>query len=154
MWKRVGKNGSKYWGDKGAGIFFTDGEKVLLLKRAEKGDNKGTWCLPGGKVEEGESLIDAATREAKEECGKVVGSRFEDLKEVDANHHWTSFFFRVSKPFDCKLSDEHSDWKWFDIKGLDKINLHPKLKENIDRHLKIVKKEFGKRLSFKEWINL
>ena len=153
MWKRIGKNGNKYWGSKGAGIFFTDGKKVLLLKRAEQGDNMGTWCLPGGKVEEGETLIDAARRESKEECGRVEGNRFEDLREIDGNHVWTSFFFKVKKPFKCKLSDEHSDWKWFDLDKLDKVNLHPKLKDNLDRHLKIVNKKFN-IINFKEWIQL
>lgn len=151
MWKRIGKNGNKYWGGKGAGIFYTNGEKVLLLKRAEKGDNKGTWCLPGGKVEEGESFIDAAKRESKEECGNFTGSRFEDLKETDGGHTWISFFFRIKKPFRCKLSKEHSDYKWFDLEELNKVDLHPKLKENIDRYLRIVQKEFNKKLSFKEW---
>ena len=80
MWKRIGKNGSKYWGGKGAGIFFTDGKKVLLLKRSGKGDNEGTWGLPGGKIEGNESAIDAATREAKrtspgQEASVVPGKR-------------------------------------------------------------------------------
>ena len=149
MWKRVGKNGAKYWGHKGAGIFFTDGKKVLLLKRSEKGDGYNTWGLPGGKVEEGETDIDAAMREAKEECGKVKGQRFEDLKEIDNRHHWTTFFFKVEKPFACKLSDEHTDYKWFKFDDLDTIKLHPKLKENLDRHLKIVK---NKKFNFKEWL--
>jgi mutator protein MutT len=150
MWKRIGKNGNKYWGNKGAGIFFTDGKKVLLLKRAEKGDNKNTWCLPGGKVEEGETFIDAAKREAQEECGHVEGSRFEDLRETDSQHTWTTFFFRIKSPFDCKLSDEHSDYDWFNVDDLDNINLHPKLKESLDRYKKIVDKHFNK-IKFKEW---
>ena len=148
----MGKNGNKYWGRKGAGIFFTDGKKVLLLKRAEKGDNKNTWGLPGGKVEEGESFIDAAKRESIEECGFVKGYRFEDLKEIDGQHAWTTFFFRIKKPFSCKLSDEHSDCNWFNLDELEKTNLHPKLKENLDRHISIVNKHF-KKLNFKEWFD-
>jgi 8-oxo-dGTP diphosphatase len=151
MWKRVGKNGNKYWGSKGAGVFYTDGSKVLLLKRAEKGDAEGTWGLPGGKVEEGETNIDAAVRESIEECGSSKGRRFDDLLEKDGQHEWTTFFFQIDKPFDCKLSNEHSDWKWFDLNKLNKINLHPKLKENLDRHLKVVNKKF-KKLNFKEWL--
>ena len=154
MWKRIGKNGNKYWGNKGAGIVYTDGNKILLLKRAEKGDNIGTWCLPGGKVEEGETLIDAAKRESKEECGSVKGVRFEDLKDVDGNHTWTSFFFRIKKPFKCKLSDEHSEYKWFDLEDVNKIKLHPKLKENINRYLGIINKEFSKKINFKEWLQI
>jgi 8-oxo-dGTP pyrophosphatase MutT (NUDIX family) len=150
MWKRIGKNGNKYWGKKGAGIFFTDGKKVLLLKRSKKGDNQGTWCLPGGKVENKETLIDAALREAKEECGLVRGQRFADLNEKDGMHDWTTFFFKIEKPFKCKLSDEHTDYKWIELNKINEYKLHPKLKENLDRHLNIVNKK--QNLNFKEWI--
>lgn len=152
MWKKLLQEGNRYWGKKGAGIFFTDGKKVLLLKRAETGDNKGTWCLPGGKVEDGETFIDAARREAKEECGQLKGIRFEDSKEKDGQHIWNTFFFRINKPFKCKLSKEHSDWKWFDINNIGDVNLHPKLKENIHRYNNITKKYFEK-MNFKEWLN-
>jgi 8-oxo-dGTP pyrophosphatase MutT (NUDIX family) len=154
MWSRIGKGGRKYWGRGGAGIFFTDGDKVLLLKRSKKGDNCGSWGLPGGKIEEGESPIDAALREAKEECGKVLGQRFEDAKETDGLHEWTTFFFKVKRPFECELSDEHTDYKWADIKSLDKYELHPKLKENLGRYLNLLKRSSRKGLvSFKEWMS-
>ena len=39
QYHHIGKDGKKYWGKAGAGILFTDGKKVLLLKRAEKGDH-------------------------------------------------------------------------------------------------------------------
>jgi 8-oxo-dGTP diphosphatase len=151
MWKRVGKQGKKYWGRKGAGIFFTDGKKVLLLKRSNKGDNGGKWGLPGGKVEEGETDIDAAIREAKEECGKVKGKRFEKLEEKDHHHYWTTFFFRVDEPFSCKLSDEHTKWKWFEFEELKDIKLHPSLKKNLKRHLKVIER---KSYNFKEWLDI
>lgn len=153
MWKRIGMNGNKYWGSKAAGIFFTDGSKVLLLKRSDKGDNGGTWGLPGGKVEEKETLIDAASREAKEECGHVEGSRFEDLKEEDGMHVWTTFFFKIKKPFDCKLSDEHTEYKWINLDELKNYKLHPALEKNLDRHLHVIKNSKRKGVfGFKEWI--
>ena len=152
MWKRIGKNGSKYWGGKGAGIFFTDGKKVLLLKRSGKGDNEGTWGLPGGKIEGNESAIDAATREAKEECGKVKGQRFNELEEKDGLHNWTTFFFKVEKPFSCKLSNEHTSYKWAKIEDVGKMKLHPKLKENLARHISALNGSKLKGIGFKEWI--
>lgn len=42
--------------------------KVLLTKR----EDFEVWCLPGGGVEEGESLAEAGIREAKEETGLDV----------------------------------------------------------------------------------
>ena len=148
MYHRIGKGGSKYWGRAGAGIFFTDGKKVLLLKRSEKGDNSGTWGIPGGKAEKNETVFGTATRESKEECGIVKGKRFNSFETIDGLHRWTTFLF-LTEPFRCKLSDEHTDWKWIDFNELKYYNLHPKLEDQIDRYIKAVK-----NVSFKEMINI
>ncbi|MEM7033012.1 MAG: NUDIX hydrolase [Chloroflexota bacterium] len=50
----------------GALVMFED--KVLLVKRG-KPPASGVWALPGGRVEWGESLIQAVQREVIEETG-------------------------------------------------------------------------------------
>lgn len=151
MYHRIGKEGSKYAGKKGAGIIFTDGNKILLLKRAD-GDNKDTWGQPGGKVKGGETNIDAAIRESQEECGNFDGYRIGEFEEKDGLHRWTTYIYRVKEPFDCKLSKEHSDWKWFDINKLKYTELHPKFKENLGSYIKLIKNKFGKFQTFQEWL--
>ncbi|MDQ0160763.1 NUDIX hydrolase [Alkalibacillus salilacus] len=47
-----------------ATIVPNDNGEILLIKGPERG-----WEMPGGQVEEGESLRDAAIRETKEESG-------------------------------------------------------------------------------------
>ena len=42
--------------------------KILLTKR----EDVEVWCLPGGGVEDGESVAEAGIREAKEETGLDV----------------------------------------------------------------------------------
>ncbi len=150
---RIGKNGGARFGKKGAGILFTDGKKVLLLKRAD-GDHQNTWGQPGGKVEDGETYIDAATRESKEECGQVKGNRIAEFEEKDGLHRWTTFIYFVEKPFKCTLSKEHKMWKWFNLDDLEHINLHPKFKENLDAYLRLIKNKINVFKSFKEWIFL
>jgi len=47
-----------------ATIVLNDDDEILLIKGPKRG-----WEMPGGQVEEGESLKAAAIREAKEESG-------------------------------------------------------------------------------------
>lgn len=60
-------------------ILQKDG-RVLLSRRANTGYCDGMYGLPSGHVEEGESLISAMVREAKEEIG--IDVRREDLRYV------------------------------------------------------------------------
>lgn len=117
--------------DKTAGIFFTDGKKVLILKRSPSSNNSNTWCLPGGHGKKGETPIQTAEREAREECGKVKGKQFD---EIDGK--WTLFFYKVKKTFKCKLNHEHTEWKWVDFGDLKNFKLHPSLANDIDKYVK------------------
>lgn len=50
-------------------IAVTDSDRRVLLTRREDFE---VWCLPGGAVDNGESLAQAAVREVAEETGLVV----------------------------------------------------------------------------------
>ncbi len=53
----------------GCGVLIeNDKGQVLLQKRSDTGD----WCVPGGALEPGETYIEAATRELREEVGIEV----------------------------------------------------------------------------------
>jgi ADP-ribose pyrophosphatase len=55
----------------GVGVLINDGDRYLLIKRAAEPD-AGLWSIPGGLVEVGEKIVEAAIREAEEEtCLKV-----------------------------------------------------------------------------------
>lgn len=59
----------------GASIAVIRGDRVLLAARANA-PMRGVWTLPGGLVEAGETLAEAALRELREEVGleaHVVG---------------------------------------------------------------------------------
>ncbi|MAH42402.1 hypothetical protein CL614_01605 [archaeon] len=51
-------------------IIIEDGDKVLMIKRGNNPE-KGTWAIPGGHVDEGETYSEAAQREAQEEVGDI-----------------------------------------------------------------------------------
>ena len=52
-------------------IVRMDDDRLVLVRRAIE-PGYGKWVFPGGYVDRGEPLVDAATREAREECGLEV----------------------------------------------------------------------------------
>jgi 8-oxo-dGTP pyrophosphatase MutT (NUDIX family) len=65
--ERIGKTGKVRLGCS-VTIFDDSGEKILLTQRSDN----GLWCLPGGAVDPGESVVEAAERETLEEVGMKV----------------------------------------------------------------------------------
>jgi len=55
----------------GVGAIIIEGDRVLLVKRAHP-PIQGQWSIPGGVLEVGEMVREAAVREAREETGLVV----------------------------------------------------------------------------------
>ncbi|AGZ41570.1 NUDIX hydrolase [Actinoplanes friuliensis DSM 7358] len=53
----------------GVGLIVVDAEGRVLLGRRIKAGEDPSWCLPGGHVEAGETIEQAAAREAEEEAG-------------------------------------------------------------------------------------
>ena len=54
------------------GVLIDDAGRVLITRRADDAHQGGLWEFPGGKVEAGESVLDALDRELQEELGAAV----------------------------------------------------------------------------------
>ncbi|GGR60978.1 8-oxo-dGTP pyrophosphatase MutT (NUDIX family) [Nocardioides luteus] len=68
-WIRCRK-GHQHWGHRGAaGLLVVARGHVLLQLRSQRVQLGGTWSIPGGALEYGESAEEAALREAREETG-------------------------------------------------------------------------------------
>ncbi len=69
-----------------AACYISNGDQFLLLKTLESKSQGGAWGFPGGKLEPGETPLDAVIRETREETGI-------ELKR-DAVHFFQKFYVR------------------------------------------------------------
>lgn len=77
-------------------IIEKDG-KFLFVKRAHTGMADGFYMLPGGHVDQGESVLHATVRELKEELGIDVKEEDLEFKLVESIKTHITFFFKVKK---------------------------------------------------------
>jgi 8-oxo-dGTP diphosphatase len=83
-----------------AAIIRRDDKILMVHQRAP--DSNAWWSTPGGKIESGETLIDALIREVREETGLEVlepgrlayVTQWEDIPE---NHQAIAFVFEVAR---------------------------------------------------------
>lgn len=101
-----------------AAIVINDKNELLLVKGPRRG-----WEMPGGQVEEGESLSQAAIRETKEESGiDIEIIRFCGIFQNVRNGICNTLF--LAKPIGGELiqTEESLDSGFFPIsKALDKV---------------------------------
>lgn len=101
-----------------ARLIVVDSEnRVLLLKRQNTDYGSGMWCLPGGKVEYGQTVEEAATSELAEETSLEATSldflSYQDnVPEKPGEMHCINFYFKCVASGSVKLNEESSDYRW------------------------------------------
>ena len=111
-------------------ILDASGQKLLLTRRADNGQ----WCLPGGRLEPGESAAEGCAREALEETGLTV--RITRLIGVYSSPHMLVTYpdgnrwQLVALTFQAEvvagqpaLSDETTAWGWFAPAEFDSLDI-------------------------------
>jgi 8-oxo-dGTP diphosphatase len=100
--------------------------RVLLVQRGNP-PFAGSWALPGGFVEEGERVVDAAPRELVEETGLQAGA-LELLGVYDTPGRdprgWTvSVVYLARPPSETPVAggDDASDARWFSVDALPEL---------------------------------
>ena len=129
---RISKEGKVRLGCSAA--IFDEQGRILLTRRADNGQ----WCLPGGRLESGESVAEACEREVVEETGltvrvtRLVGVYSHPDQLVvypDGNKaHIVALHFEAKLiGGELGLSDETTDYGYFtvqELEGLDFIGRH------------------------------
>lgn len=129
------------------GVIIVEDSNVLLVKHTEAAKHRtGVYGFPAGRVEKGETLVHAATRELEEETGLIA--REEDLSEFPGNyfeselimkHGPEKFAFTV---FLCHkyrgelTPSEENIPEWVPIDNLDNYDTLPSIKDAVEAALK------------------
>lgn len=120
-------------------VFYKD--EVLLIKASDEKEWSGIYNPIGGHIEKGESIIESAKREIKEESG--INPLNIKLKGII---HVTNFFSKDIMMFITssivktkKLLYQHDEGKleWVKLTNLTKIKIFEDVKPIIDRVLKM-----------------
>jgi ADP-ribose pyrophosphatase YjhB (NUDIX family) len=134
---RIGQEGELRIGS--CAIIFDDKrEKVLLTRRADN----GLWCLPGGKMEPGETIEECCQREVMEETG--LGVELKRLIAVYSNRDQLvvykdgvkvqfvimSFEAQIAAGM-LRLSNETTDAGFFSVAEIEAMEMHDRHKDRI-----------------------
>lgn len=105
-------------------IMNKDGD-ILLLQRSFQSDlQPGKWCLPGGKVDPGETAIVAAPRELQEETGLELSVHF--IKTVEKENATINYFHGIVSdqyPMLVLDNDEHYRYEFVPVNHLDRYDM-------------------------------
>lgn len=127
--------GSKHWGRNGAAGLLARrpserGPQVLLQLRARWTHEGGTWGLPGGARDSHETVVEAATREAREETRLDVSGLVEVARHVDDHGPWSYTYVVVDAPAGTRATaanPESDAVEWVDLERVEQLPLHPAL---------------------------
>lgn len=74
----------------GVGAVILDGDGRLLVIKRGNPPRRGRWTLPGGKLQRGETIVEAIAREVREETGLEVevGGLVGLLEWIGEDHHY------------------------------------------------------------------
>lgn len=97
-------------------VVVDDQGRVLLVQRGHEPE-RGRWTVPGGRLEPGETLGQAAVREVLEETGLEIEVQ-EELwslrRQVDAQHDYEIHDFRATVTGGrLRPGDDAPDTRWF-----------------------------------------
>ncbi len=104
-------------------LLINEKSEVLLMRRKKTSFGNGLYSLPGGKIESGETALEAARRESQEEIGIKV-DKLNLVHVVDRQGPETEFYVFVFKPLvwqgeplNCE-TDKCDDVSWFSLNKL------------------------------------
>ncbi len=113
-------------------------DEAILLVRRGRGTAQGTWAVPGGRVEPGETLAEAVVRELAEEtgltgvCDYLVGW----AERIGPGYHYVILDFSVTllSDTDPVAGDDAAETRWVPLSQVADLTLAEGLAEFLHDH--------------------
>jgi 8-oxo-dGTP diphosphatase len=108
-----------------ASVCVRRGDQVLLVQRGKE-PGLGKWAFPGGKVQFGETTIQAALRELYEECGIAarIGKLIGLYDVIQPDFHFTiACYFADQSEGEVVAGSDAADARWFDVSEISQLPL-------------------------------
>lgn len=127
-------------------------ENQYLLQDRVKKDWKG-YTLPGGHIEQGESIVDAVIREMKEETGLTIQNpKLCGVKQFPIEGgRYIVFLFTADKYSGELISSEEGTMHWINKDELSQVNLVSDFEELLQVMLDENLNEFQYVIEDEEW---
>ncbi len=101
------------------GVVIQD-NKVLLVKANKKIEGRDHWEVPGGRIDDDETIEQALSRELFEEVGATnvrargALSAWRIPRDIEEDTSLVLIFFKATADFngEPKISEEHTEYKW------------------------------------------
>jgi len=122
-------HGHAHWGRRGAaGLLLAERGRALLQLRAGWAHQGGTWSIPGGARERGESAVQAALREAREEMSirrREVAVRSTYVASCGGWEYETVLAVPATGPVHLAHLSESEGHVWAAVDEVGELPLHP-----------------------------
>ena len=119
------------------GAVIVDDGRLLMVRRGH-GPAAGTWSIPGGRVEHGETVAEAVVREVREETDidAVCGPLLDCVERIDDEHHLVILDFRMEllAPADPVAGSDATEAAWIALEHVTDRHLAPGLAEFLADH--------------------
>ena len=144
----------------GTSVYVRRDDRILILKRAG-GALSGSWFLPGGALDRGETLEECAVRELHEESGLDPKGPL-SLIGIVPMHLYDHDMMIVSYacdsgPGDVKLSAEHSAAQWIEPERYrgeffaeDNVRKLERANERVGRIVRGIQRDLDRYLSWSQ----
>lgn len=119
------------------GAIVVDHDRLLLVRRG-RSPAAGLWSVPGGRVEAGETLAEAVTRELREETGLegVCGPLLGWAERIHDDEHFVILDFEVTLVGDDQVvaGDDAAEAQWVELHDVAAMALVDGLAELLHDH--------------------